>query len=454
MTNMNVMPLRWGNYRVVIVSSLGQIAGSAIATLVGIVIPMIQLILHPELSILSQGILASLNLIGIMIGSVIIGKLSDKYGYLSFFRLSPVIILIGSLAGFMSGDNIYILGIGLFSIGFGAGGDYCLDSDYISELMPDKWKLFMVGVAKAACAFGNILVCLVCFFLMKSWNNPHMWNHLMLTMTILSAIMILARIPFAQSPRWLMANGKKKEAEKAVKYFLGSDININPLNTSVQYNKKIKVSWLSLFKGNNLNKVIFSGIPWACEGFGVYGIGVFMPMLLMSMGLHPEDSGKYNQILWSVQMSTYINLFVLIGFVIGLSVARKIYHVMIETLGFIFCSIGAFIMLIAYQNNLSPWISIAGFMIFELFLNGGPRLITFIIPPQIYNITDRSTGTGIADFFGKAGAVIGVFVMPTLLASGGAKLVLSITIIINIAGAAVSGFVGRKVLPESSLIIK
>ena len=89
--NMDIMPLRWGHFRVLIIASIGQFMGSALATLVGVVIPFIQIISHPQLSSLQQGFLASAGLIGIMTGCILIGHLCDKYGYLSFFRLCPSI---------------------------------------------------------------------------------------------------------------------------------------------------------------------------------------------------------------------------------------------------------------------------------------------------------------------------------------------------------------------------
>ena len=79
------MPLSWRHIRILSVASLGQFIGTALATLIGIVIPMIQLVIHPELSSIEQGILACCSLVGIMVSSPIVGKLSDDYGYLFFF---------------------------------------------------------------------------------------------------------------------------------------------------------------------------------------------------------------------------------------------------------------------------------------------------------------------------------------------------------------------------------
>lgn len=52
--NMDTMPLRWGHFRVLIVASLGQITGAGLATLVGVILPMIQIFRHPGLTSCSR----------------------------------------------------------------------------------------------------------------------------------------------------------------------------------------------------------------------------------------------------------------------------------------------------------------------------------------------------------------------------------------------------------------
>ena len=74
------MPLGPRHAWVVFVASLGQLIGTGVATLAGVIIPMLNIISRPELSSTMQGIIGAMDLIGIMIGSVILGKLIDKYG--------------------------------------------------------------------------------------------------------------------------------------------------------------------------------------------------------------------------------------------------------------------------------------------------------------------------------------------------------------------------------------
>lgn len=451
--NMDTMPLRWGHYKVLIITSLGQVVGAALATLVGIIIPLIQILRHPELTSFQQGMVGCTSLIGIMVGSLLFGRLSDKYGYLFFFRLCPLLVLFASLFAFFM-DDLSGLMIGLFFMGLGIGGEYSLDSDYISEVMPRHWELFMVGVAKASSSLGNILVALICFFLLKNWQDPRLWNGLLLLISILAFVMLLSRLRFAQSPGWLIAHGRSEEAEKAVRYLLGRDVVIGEIKNRPHKKDLPKVTWIDLFKKENLKRVLFSGIPWACEGVGVYGVGVFMPVLIMALGLESASESAFHRILSSVEITTYINLFILPGFAIGLFLVNRWYHVRTQVWGFVLCSIGLIIMLAGYKMHWPVAVTIGGFMMFELFLNAGPHLMTFIIPPQIYTVAERGSGSGLAAAFGKLGAVIGVLFMPLLLKWGGAELVLWVVIAVHIIGALVTGIIGREILPHKKNIRK
>lgn len=446
--DMDAMPLRRGHLRVWIAASLGQVAGAGIATLVGIVLPMLQLVLHPTLTAFGQGAVAAASLVGIIAGSMLFGAWSDRIGYLFFFRLCPAIVAAASLLAYFT-DSLAGLVIGLFLMGAGVGGGYSLDSDYISEIMPRRWRLTMVGAAKAASSIGNIAFAGIGFLLLKSWNDPHMWNRLLLLVTGLAAVMLLCRIRFEQSPGWLVAHGRIAEAERAVRFFLGPDVHIDEIrNRPRQEATLAKASWGALFRNGNLKKVIFTGVPWACEGVGVYGIGVFLPVLVMALGLDSGSEGAYGRIVRSVELTTWINLCMLPGFVLGLWLVNRWYHVKTQAWGFVLCAAGLGLLIAAYRLHAPVWIAVAGFMLFELFLNAGPHLMTFILPPQIYPVAERGAGSGLAAACGKLGAVAGVLFLPLLLERGGVAAVLWTTLAIQLAGALITVAIGRKVLPN------
>ncbi len=443
--NMDTMPLRKGHFRVLAVASLGQLTGAGLSTLVGIILPMIQMISHPALSSAQQGAIACTSLAGIMVGSIIFGELSDRRGYLLLFRLCPLIVLAASLAAYFL-DGLWTLTAALFLMGLGIGGEYSLDSDYVSEIMPAKWRLTMVGCTKAASSLGNILVAAACFILLRIWDNPHMWDRLLLLISVLALTMFLCRIRFAQSPGWLMAHGHADEAQKAAEYFLGPDVSI-PVQANAGLPAKKKKR--EMLGPKNMDKIILSGIPWACEGVGVYGIGVFLPVLVMALGIEPHSEDAFQRIIGSVRITTLINLFVLAGFAAGIALLGNIRHARMQTWGFVISAAGLAILITAYEAGWPVWASIGGFIIFELFLNAGPHLTTFVMPAQIYPVEERGAGAGIAAAFGKAGAVAGVLFMPMLLEWGGVRAVLWTCVAVLAAGAAVTVIWSRRLSRNS-----
>lgn len=446
--DMQTMPLTGRHIWIVFVASLGQFIGTGVATLAGVIIPMINILHHPELSSAMQGLVGAIDLIGIAVGSVVFGRLTDRYGYIFFFRFCPALVLVASLAAIFF-PGVWSLTICLFFIGLGIGGEYSLDSDYISELMPVKWRSTMIGIAKAGSAFGNILVALICFLLVSGWRNPAEWPNLMWIVTATAALMLLTRIRFYQSPKWLEEKGRMKEAATAVRKFLGPDVTMGTESDAVSADRNLHpVAEKGSFLRRNLNKVILSGIPWACEGLGVYGIGVFLPILVMALGIEhiPPHQMPMAHIASSVWITFLISCIILPGFLIGLLLLnRKMSICNMQTWGFALCALAMTLLLLAFHFHWAKWISIAAFMTFELFLNLGPHLVTYVLPPRIYPVADRGLGTGIAASLGKTGAVIAVFTIPILLKAGGPVLVLLVSAAVMAAGAVVTAIWKKKV---------
>lgn len=448
------MPLRPAHYLIVGVASLGQLIGTAVATIAGVIIPMLNILMRPGLSGVMQGVIGAADLMGICLGSILFGKLSDRYGYLFFFRFCPVLILIAATVAALVPD-VAVLSVCLFVIGLGIGGEYSLDSDYVSELMPDRYRSLMVGVTKTASALGNIIAAAVCFGLLLDWRDPSRWHDLMWIVAVIAGVMLLLRIRFYQSPGWLLSKGRVAEAEKEVKKFLGDDVVIDvtrdsgSTNTAAQPAAGRKQNFFAFFAAN-WRKVVVSGIPWACEGLGVYGIGVFLPILVMALGLEHFTPGEAPilHITDSVKITLYISCIILPGFIAGLILIHKGRSITaIQTWGFLLCAAALGILMPAYHLHWNKWIAIGAFMTFEFFLNVGPHLVTYVLPPKIYPVEERGLGVGIAAAIGKIGAVLGVFVIPLLLHAGGALLVLVVSAGVMALGALVT-FLFRATVPR------
>ncbi len=439
------LPMGKSQWRVWAISSLEQLIGAALSTLVGIIIPMMQLMhtADSHLSSFVQGVIGAIGLLGIALGSPIIGHITDSKGYLQWFRICPLLIVVGSLLIFFV-PTVEMLIPALFIIGFGVGGGYTLDADYISETMPAKWNLMMVGAAKATSALGFTGMAALSWWWLESGLKAPQWNYLFLIMGAMGLITFLLRLNWANSPKWLMAHGQTEKAQKAAQKLLGPNAQAVAPSTPPS---TAPVSTLDLFKGKNLLRLIYSGVTWACEGVGVYGVGVFLPLLIIALGIDHSHAQGLAKVINSVEMTTIINFFILPGFLFGLLLVRKMNHGNMMTWGFILSALGMAVLLWAYLAHLPLWVSIVSFVTFEMALNAGPHLATFIIPTQIYPVAYRGAGDGMAAMFGKVGAILGVFLMPVLLETGGIKLVLIVCIVVMTLGAFISGVLTPKVLP-------
>lgn len=442
---MDSMPLRRGHILILIIASTGQFFGGALAILVGVIAPLISITHRPELSSWLQGFIFVSGLIGIMIGSLVFGRLSDKYGYLFFFRLCPLIIT-GSSLWISFSHSLVVLTLNLLLIGFAIGGSYALDPSYVSEIMPKKWRRTLVGVSKATSGLGNILMIVIAWYILKTSSDPEIWNRLFLFFSILAAATFLARFWFVESPEWLAVHGKVQEAEQNIRHFLGKDVYIGELSHKQEQKTQSQTSVKDLFAKGNLKRIVLSGIPWGCEGMGVYGIGIFTPTLLLTLGLIHSGDHPFEKVVEALRFTLYINLFVMLGFILGLTAVRKFTIIRVQYIGFLICAGGLLLTLSGVLLHASMFVILCGFLLFELALNAGPHLSTFELPSRIYSLPERASGEGTASALGKLGAIIATFIIPPLLNWGGGKLVLIVAISVLLLGGIITRIIGPQVI--------
>lgn len=449
--NMKDMPLCWRHICILLITSVGQALGGMLAILVGVIAPLIAITRHPVLPSWGQGVLCASGLIGIMFGSLLFGWLSDKFGYLFFFRFCPLLVTGASLWVYFF-PTVTVLVICLLLIGIAIGGSYALDPSYLSEIMPEKWRRTMLGISKAMSGVGNIIMIGVAYMVLKQTGEPTDWHKLFWVLALLAALTFLARFWFVESPAWLLAHGKQAEAERNLRHFLGQDVYIGDAQPTKKHSAVSPVARRELFSRKNIKRIILSGVPWGCEGMGVYGIGIFTPILLLTLGLIHRGDSPFERVVESLRFTFYINLFVMFGFVLGLSLIRRYNLIKTQFWGFVLSAAGLAVTWMGYVWHAPADVLLAGFLLFELALNAGPHLSTFELPSRIYSLSERAGGEGIASALGKLGAIIATFVIPLLLGWGGGRLVLIVAMAVLLCGGIITRWLGSQVLNEKNSI--
>lgn len=398
---------------ILISSSMGQILGAALSSVVGVVLPLLQMNSDNPVSSSELSCVGASALLGITVGSALIGKVSTRFTPQIFLKIGPLIAAGAALCACFC-ESIPTLCAALSVVGFTVGGEYSLDSDTVSKYFRKNRRQFMVGVVKSSSSLGSIFGALAVFLLLKEMPFPETANKLFLVIAVPAFLTFLLRLYIPKPPRQQV---RETETERPAPR-----------------------------EKNQLERIVFCGIPWACEGACVYGVGIFLPTLLMTLIPHETSALGISRILDSAELSVLVSSFMLPGFLIGLRLIGKHSSLRLQAGGFLIAAAGLIILCCADYFRLPGFVCLIGFMIFELALNAGPHLMTYILPGEVYPVYERSEGAGLAAAVGKLGAAASVVSIPFMLEKFGAQSVLLISSVLLLIGAAVTETFGRKLL--------
>ena len=136
-------------------------------------------------------------------------------------------------------------------------------------------------------------------------------------------------------------------------------------------------------------------------------------------------------------------VFALPGYLLAVAKMDRIGHRRLQLMGFAvmaacFAALGA---VPALTTSVGPFLAIFGLSYF--FIEFGPNTTTFVLPSEVFPVSMRTTGHGIAAGIGKLGAFVGVFLVPQLQKS------INLRGMLLVAGAAaVLGLLLTLILPE------
>ncbi|HZN98720.1 MAG TPA: MFS transporter, partial [Gemmatimonadales bacterium] len=160
--------------------------------------------LTPELA----GALGSYALVGVLIGALITGTLSDRIGRRK--------VVLGALVWFSLGmglsamaTNATFFGIMRFVTGIGVGALVATVGAVAAEFAPPGKKNLYVGVAYCGVPLGAAMAALLSLLLL----GPIGWRGLFLIGALpLVTLLPLALIRLPESPLWLAAKGRMADA--------------------------------------------------------------------------------------------------------------------------------------------------------------------------------------------------------------------------------------------------
>src|ERR1700712_31264 len=175
-----------------------------------------------HLSSAAAGLIATVYLIGEVVGALFFGRLSDKLGRKRLFVITLAVYLIGSgLTAFTLGNGagwIAFLYLTRFISGMGIGGEYAAINSAIDELIPAKYRGRVDIAVNGTYWAGAIIGTLGTFIFLNVMDLSLGWRLAFLIGPVLAVVILLVRRNLPESPRWQVMNGRAEEAEQTISY--------------------------------------------------------------------------------------------------------------------------------------------------------------------------------------------------------------------------------------------
>jgi MFS family permease len=174
------------------------------------------------LSSTAAGLIATVYLIGEVVGALFFGRLSDKLGRKKLFVITLAVYLIGSgLTAFTLGNSAFWIGflyLTRFISGMGIGGEYAAINSAIDELIPAKYRGRVDIAVNGTYWAGAIIGTLGTYIFLNKLDPGWGWRVAFLLGPVLGLVIIFVRRHLPESPRWQVMHGREREAEETISY--------------------------------------------------------------------------------------------------------------------------------------------------------------------------------------------------------------------------------------------
>ncbi len=374
-------------------------------------------------------------ILGAFFGAIVFGRIADLLGRKWVYTGVAVIMMVGALLSAVAPSFIWLV-IARFVLGLGIGGDYPVSAVLMSEYSNRKDRGRLVGMVFSMQALGLVVGPLVGLLLLSSGVGHGMTWRIMLGLGALPAAgVIYLRTKMPESPRFRsQVQGRTDQASRDITAYSDGVVGAHGADAP-----RAQQLGLGQFFRHRRMLLLLAGTAgsWFLFDYAYYGNTLSLPAILKEV-----DSGASleTKLLWTLGLFL---VFAVPGYLVAVMTMDRIGHRRLQFIGFAVMA-AAFMTLAGFAHlttMIVPFLAIFGLSYF--FVEFGPNMTTFVLPSEVFPVSMRTTGHGIAAGIGKLGAFVGVFLVPQLQKHYGLRGMLAIAGI-----AAILGFALTSVLPE------
>lgn len=239
------------------------------------------------------GTVAALLTFGCLVGALFTGSFTEKFGRKNVMITTSVLYIISALGCALAESATMLIVFRILS-GLAVGGTSVVAPMYISEIAPAHNRGRLVSFNQFAITIGIVLAYIFDYLLMGL--GDHSWRYMLAVPGVFGVVyLIFLIVKFPESPRWLLAHGKKDAAIKVLTSIGGQTLVTTELpemeKALLAEQKKEKLSFGELFRGKTGKIVLIGTLIAALQQItGINAVIMFSPEIFKAAGSAQGDS--------------------------------------------------------------------------------------------------------------------------------------------------------------------
>jgi putative MFS transporter len=368
-------------------------------TVIGFILPSLKI--EWNVSSRALGFMAGIGMLGMLVGSVAAGTLSDRFGRQKM--LVWIMIYLGAMfvLSAMAGSFSILLILRFFT-GMGLGAVLPTGGTLVSEFSPTRLRGTLLVLLNGFWGLGGTLAALVGYFLVlhTGWRPAMLFGGL----AILSGLLIQWMLP--ESLRFLLSKGMIEKAQKeSDRVFFIEDSNSPDQSQKVSTSQTVIKSPDGIWSQRFARITLSLWVLWISLNFLYQGVFVWLPTLLV---------GENSSINRSFLLTLIISLGQIPGTILVAYLADRYSRrrLIILSLGLLGCSA-----IIFSLSGSTAWILTIGFLL--MVFNGMAWGLAHPFSSELYPTSIRGTATGWATGIGRLGGLVAPIVVAWVIQAGG-----------------------------------
>lgn len=382
--------------RLTLLSGAGTFLDGFDLTVIAVALPL--LVKQYSISAAMTGLVGASAVIGMLVGSLVLGHLTDRVGRRAMYLVDLVFFVVFAAMTALS-QNVTELIIFRFLLGLGIGADYPISSTLVAEFGSRRRRGRMVTGVAALWFVGAAAAYIVGLLLLPL--GAEAWRYMMMVGAVIAIVVILLRSSIPESPRWLAAQGRDGDARKVLHDLTGKDTAA--LGTGQRFH------WGDIFSPAMIRKTVFVAGFWFCYDIAFYGISIYTPTILKAFTGGSQSLADIG--------AAIVSLVGVAGAAIGFGLVDRWGRRPLILLAF--AGLTAALVILALAPTPALLVLIVLFGLAELFANMGPGVLDFVYPTELFPTGVRAGATGFATAVSRVGAILSILVFPSLVLAWG-----------------------------------